>query len=289
MSSNSPTVARWELAIRLRQRLELMGVKVPALCKEVGFTPAYWSHMMTGRSVPTEDKLRQVLDQLEFPADEYPDMFELRTAAKEAGRWSRFSALFGDELMRLFGLEQGAHSIRGHESALIPAMLQTPDYIRGLMTSPYGVRSTVEADQYTEARLMRQERLTGSDPLHFTAILTEALLLQHPWGARTQIAQLRHIRSLIEEHPATIDVRVAPLGSPECVALGGTVFLIDFASSRLPTVAWYDNALFGQVVDDPTQVRNLGYVFDNVLAAAPSREQSFALIEATETRLASQT
>ncbi|MFI9504759.1 hypothetical protein [Nocardia sp. NPDC052566] len=37
-------------------------------------------------------------------------------------------------------------------------MLRSPEYMRALMTSPYGVRSVVEADQYIEARMLRQER-----------------------------------------------------------------------------------------------------------------------------------
>lgn len=287
MNSSSATVARWELAIRLRQRLELLGIKVPALCKEVGFTPAYWSHVMTGRSVPTQEKLGQVLDVLEFPDTERSEMLDLRVAAKEPGHWARFSALFGDELMRLFGLEQGAHSIREYEGVLVPAMLQSPDYIRALMNSPYGVRSAVEADQYIEARMMRQERLTGPEPLHFTAMLTEAVLLQHPWGEKIQIAQLHHIQMLMEQYPNTIDVRVIPFGAPEYAALSGTFYLIDFASSRLPTVAWYENALFGQIVDDSVQVRNLNYVYEKVFAAMPSREHSYDLIDRTARELAS--
>ncbi|WP_405160788.1 helix-turn-helix domain-containing protein [Nocardia sp. NBC_01499] len=286
---NSPTVARWELAIRLRQQLELLGIKVPALCKVVGFTPAYWSHVMTGRSVFTEEKLEQLLDHLEFSDADRSELRDLRAAAKEPGRWAPYSALFGDELMRLYGLEHGAHSLRVHEAVLVPAMLQAPDYMRALMRSPYGVRSTVEADQYIEARLMRQERLTGPQPLHLTAMLTEAVLLQSPWGPQVQLAQLRHIQSLIEQFSETIDVRVIPLSEPECIALSGNVYLIDFESSRLPTVAWYENALFGQVVEDPVQVRNLSFVYNNVLAAVPSREESLAFIDRTVRELASKT
>ncbi|NNH72981.1 helix-turn-helix domain-containing protein [Nocardia uniformis] len=287
MALSSPTVARWELAIRLRQRLDLLGIKAPALCKEVGITPAYWSHVMTGRSVPTEEKLNQVLGVLEFPAEERPEVLELRAAAKESGRWARFSALFGDELMRLYGLEHGSHSIREYEGVLVPAMLQTPDYIRALMNSPYGVRSAVEADQYVEARLMRQERLTGPEPLRFTAMLTESVLLHRPWGGKIQVDQLRHIQALMEKYPETVDVRVIPFDAPEYAALSGTVYLIDFASSRLPTVAWYENALFGQVVEDAVQVRNLNYVYEQVFAAMPSRGESFARIDKTARELAS--
>ncbi|WP_378733306.1 helix-turn-helix domain-containing protein [Nocardia brasiliensis] len=289
MIPNSPTVARWEMAIRLRQRLDLLGIKVPVLCKAVGFTPAYWSHVMTGRSVFTEEKLEQLLDQLEFPDGERSELRQLRAAAKEPGKWARYSALFGDELLRLYGLEHGAHSLRVHEAVLVPAMLQAPDYMRALMESPYGVRSTVEADQYIEARLLRQERLTGPEPLYLTAVLTEPVLLQSPWGPQVQLAQLRHIQTLIEEFSTTIDVRVVPLSSPECVALSGNVYLIDFESSRLPTVAWYENALFGQVVEDPVQVRNLSFVYNNVLAAVPSREESLAFIDRTAREIASKT
>ncbi|WP_378733304.1 helix-turn-helix domain-containing protein [Nocardia brasiliensis] len=285
MVPTSPTVARWEIAIRLRQRLELLDIKVPTLCKAVGFTPAYWSHVMTGRSVFTEEKLKQLLDHLEFSTVDRSELLELRAAAKEPGKWARYSALFGDELLRLYGLEHGARSLRVHEAVIVPALLQAPDYMRALMTSPYGVRSAVEANQYIEARLLRQERLTGPEPLHLTAMLTEAVLLQSPWGPAVQLAQLLHIKSLME-HSETIDVRVIPLSTPECVALSGNVYLIDFENSRLPTVAWYENALFGQVVEDPVQVRNLSFVYNNVLAAVPGREQSLAFIERTARTLA---
>lgn len=158
-------------------------------------------------------------------------------------------------------------------------MLQAPDYMRALMTSPYGVRSAVEADKYVEARMRRQKRLDGPDAVHFTAMLTEAVLLQHPWGPKVQIAQLRHIKSLIEAHPDTVDVRVIPLGAPECAALSGNVYLLDFESCWLPTVAWFENALFGALVEDPVQARNLNYVYNNVFAAMPDQGRSLDLID----------
>ncbi|MFI9511241.1 helix-turn-helix domain-containing protein [Nocardia sp. NPDC052566] len=287
MVPTSPTVARWELAIRLRQRLELLDIKVPALCKAMGFTPAYWSHIMTGRKVFTEETMTKLLDHLEFPSDERDEFLELRAAAKEPGRWARYSTLFGEELMRLYGLEQGAHTLRLHEAVLVPAMLQSPEYMRALMTSPYGVRSVVEADQYIEARMLRQERLIGAQPLYLTAMLTAPVLLQSPWGEEIQLAQLRHIKQLMEDHPDTIDVRVIPLDTPECLAMSGNVYLIDFESPRLPTLAWYENALFGQVVEDPVQVRNLSFVYNNVFAAVPSRDESYAFIDKTARELAS--
>ncbi|WP_280483425.1 hypothetical protein [Nocardia farcinica] len=39
MAPSSPTVARWELAVRFKQRLDELSIKVPALCKAIGFTP----------------------------------------------------------------------------------------------------------------------------------------------------------------------------------------------------------------------------------------------------------
>ncbi|MBF6071913.1 helix-turn-helix transcriptional regulator [Nocardia farcinica] len=279
MAPSSPTVARWELAVRFKQRLDELSIKVPALCKAIGFTPAYWSHVVTGRSVLSEEKMHKLIEHLDFPADQRAELLALRAAAKEPGWWNKYAALFGDELLRLYGLEHGAQRIRVHEGVIVPAMLQAPDYMRALMTSPYGVRSAVEADKYVEARMRRQKRLDGPDAVHFTAMLTEAVLLQHPWGPKVQIAQLRHIKSLIEAHPDTVDVRVIPLGAPECAALSGNVYLLDFESCWLPTVAWFENALFGALVEDPVQARNLNYVYNNVFAAMPDQGRSLDLID----------
>ncbi|WP_225725517.1 MULTISPECIES: helix-turn-helix transcriptional regulator [unclassified Nocardia] len=286
----SPIVARWELALRLRQRREELGLSPASITKKLGLSPAYLSHIENERNLMSEDKLRPLLDVLDIDMSEQEELLALHAIAKGRGWWNRYTATFGTELIRLFGLEYGAHTIRVFESVAIPGLLQCPEYVRALMNSPFGVRSPVQADQQAEARLRRQERLTSSEPLHFTAILNQAALLQQPWGPDIRRAQLRHLIALSKEHPDTIDIRVLPFDSPACLSLGGSsIYLIDFTSPRLPTLAWSENGARGQIIEDAMQVRELNHLYTSVFAVAPSRAESLALIERVEGQIGSNT
>jgi len=287
---NSPIVARWEIALRLRQRREELGLAPAAITKQLGLSQAYLSHIENERNLMSEDKLRPLMTVLEIDEDEQNELLAVHAVAKGRGWWSRYSAIFNDELMRLHGLEHGAQSIRVHESVLMPGLLQCPEYVRALMNSPFGVRSPAYADPLIEARFKRQERLTQPEPLQFTALLNQGALLQQPWGPDVARAQLQHLIALIEGHPETMDIRIIPFDSAASAALVGvTVYLLDFSSPRLPTLAWSENGAFGQIIEDQMQVRELNHLYTTAFAMAPSRQESLELIKRSERQLSSTT
>ena len=180
----SPVVASWELALRLKRRREQLGVEVRTITEALGFTRNYWSAVENERKILSRESLTRILELFEFDAEEKEELLALRAAAKERGWWTRYPALFDNEIQRLFGLEQGARSIRDYENLLIPGLLQTADYTRGIMMPDVTMRP-VEVDQRIEARLRRQERLIDSnDPFKFTAVISEASLRQQIGGPR---------------------------------------------------------------------------------------------------------
>lgn len=274
----SPVVARWELALRLRQRREQVSIDVRTITQALGFTRNYWSAVENERKILSQESLLKVIELFEFGKEEQEELIELRAAAKEHGWWARYSAIFDDDLQRLFGLEYGAHSVRGYESLLIPGLLQTADYARALMTPDPTVRA-VEVDQRVEARLRRQERLTGASPLRLTQLISEAALRQEIGGPEVLRTQLEHLATTIEEHPDTIDVRVIPFTARSCGLFGAaTVHLIDFENTRLPTVIWQETVTSRGVIDDPTNVRDISGTYRDGLRRALSGEHSLKLI-----------
>ncbi len=286
--SSSPIVARWEIALRLRQRREELGLMPATITKKLGLSPAYLSHIENERNLMSEDKLRPLMTLLEIDEEEQNELLAVHAVAKGRGWWSRYSAIFNDELMRLHGLEAGAQSIRVHESVLMPGMLQCPEYVRAMMNSPFGVLSPAHAQPMIEARLRRQDRISGPDPVQFTAMLNQAALLQQPYGSDVAVAQLRHLITIITEHPDTVDIRIIPFDSPVCLAFGGvTIYLLDFESARLPTVAWSENGAFGRILDDDMQVRELNHLYKTCFALVPGKEESLELIKRTERQLSS--
>lgn len=278
MAPASPTVAGWELSLRLRQRREQLGVEVKTITDRLGFTRNYWSAVENERTILSAEKLPLVLEVLEFDEEERKELTGLREVAKRRGWWSRYSALFDDELMRYYGLEHGASGIRTYESLLIPGLLQTPDYACALMEADVSVRPA-EVHQYLEVRMRRQRRLSGDDPLRLTAVISEAALLQRIGGPEVLREQLRHLIKAVESHPDTIELHVIPFSAPACGVFGASTFhLIDFASPRLPTLAWQETITARAILDKDTQIRELHFTYAEALAKSLGTEDSLRLV-----------
>ncbi len=274
----SPTVAAWELALRLRRRRLQLGVEVRTITQRLGFSRNYWSAVENERKILSEENLVKLLDLFEFDQEERQELLDLRTAAKERGWWSGYSAVLDDEIERLFGLEFGAYSIRGYESILIPGLLQIPDYARAIMTQSVTVRQ-VEVEQQVEIRMRRQERLTGDSPLRLTALISEAVLRQEIGGRAVIRRQLAHVLEMVEGHPDTIDVRVIPFRVPACGLFGSaTMQIIGFQNRRLPTVIWQESVTSWGIVDDPTKVRDIAGAYGEALGTALGDQESLHFI-----------
>lgn len=275
----SPVVASWELALRLKHRREQLGVEVRTITETLGFTRNYWSLIENERKILSLESLTRIIELFEFDAEEGEELLALRAAAKERGWWTRYSALFDNEIQRLYGLEQGAKGIRNYENLLIPGMLQTADYTRSIMIPDVTMRQ-VEVDQRVEARLRRQVRLNDdNDPFTFTAILSEAALLQQIGGRQVLRDQLKHLTTLIERHPDALDIRVIPFTATACGLFGGaTVVLLDFDNPQLPTLAWQETVTSWGIIDDPTQVRNLTTTFQDAYRRALNKKETLLMI-----------
>jgi hypothetical protein len=255
-----------------------MGVEVKTITQALGFSRNYWSAVENERKLLSEESLVKLLELLEFEESERRELLELRGAAKERGWWSRYSALLDAEVQRMFGLEFGAQSIRDYESLLIPGLMQTADYARAIMAPNVTIRR-VEVDQLVRVRMERQKRLTSDDPLHITAVISEAALHQQIGGPIVLRNQLEYITRMVETYSDTIEVRVIPFTATACGLFGAaTVHLIDFENPKLPTVAWQETVTAWGIIDDATQVRNIKLTYDEALGRTLSTQRSLELI-----------
>ena len=276
--ASSPMVAAWELAVRLRQRREQVGIEVKTITQTMGFSRNYWSAVENERKLLSEESLVKLLDLFEFGDEERREMIALRAAAKEHGWWSRYSAVLDQEVQRLFGLESGARSIRSYENLLIPGLLQTKDYARAMMT-PAVIIPQIEVEELVEARMRRQERLFAENPLRLTALVSEASLRQEIGGRDVLHRQLERIAQVVEQYPDTIDVRVIPFAVQSCGLFGAsTVYLIDFENTRLPTVVWQETVTSWGIIDDPIKVRDISVTYREAYHVALGGRDSLKLI-----------
>ncbi|WP_454194278.1 DUF5753 domain-containing protein [Nocardia sp. Marseille-Q1738] len=281
MARTSPTVAGWELMLRIREQSKALGVKATTIQKALDISSAYWSQVANYRGVLTETKLEILLDLLEFEPDEKKELIALRKVAKGRGWWNEYSALFNDELARFFGLEDGAQSIRSVDNSVIPGLLQTEDYIRALVSSIVYTARPTEAQQRVRARLQRQRRLEEPDALQLSVVIGQAALMQEVGGPDVQRGQLRHLLELAEQYADTLDLRVIPFNARGSIAnLNTATFqLLDFESARLPMLGWLETAIYGEVIEDPKKVEALDYLYNQVRTIALDRDESLSLID----------
>ncbi|QLY31035.1 helix-turn-helix transcriptional regulator [Nocardia huaxiensis] len=278
MAPVSPTVARWELVLRLRELREQRGFDSATFAKRVGFTPANWSHVEKGRRVLTVNTIGPVLELLEVDGEEREELQELLALSKERGWWAKSPALLGPELQRYYGMEVGAESIRSYDSLVIPGLLQTEEYARALISADVMIRP-VQVEQLVAVRMRRQERLRGPERVELTAVVGEATLLQQIGGPKVLRGQLEHLVELLEDLDS-VTVRVIPFAATHGAILGGSSFhLLDFAGESLPTFAWVESSVFGGAVDDPGLVRDLAFALVRALDQSLSRTESLELIK----------
>ncbi|MCP9622017.1 helix-turn-helix transcriptional regulator [Nocardia otitidiscaviarum] len=277
MAPVSPTVARWELVLRLRELREQHGFDSATFAKRVGFTPANWSHVEKGRRVLTVNTIGPVLELLEVEGEEREELLALLAASKERGWWAKSSALIGTELQRYYGMEYGAEAIRSYDSLVIPGLLQTEEYARALISADVMIRP-VQVEQLVAVRMRRQQRLFDDDRPEVTAVVGEATLRQQIGGPKVLRGQLEHLARLLDDNDA-VTVRVIPFTATAGAVLGGSSFhLLDFTAAALPTFGWVESAVFGGAVDDPDQVRDLSFAYVRALDQSLDRAESLEMI-----------
>src|SRR5262249_30026184 len=151
-----------------------------------------------------------LIAEYEFDDAEAAELRDLRHQASHRGWWAQFSALFSDELQRMFGLEHGAESVRAYDNGLMNGLLQTREYATAIIAGGLPNLRLAEVDRRVAARLIRQRRLTEDDPLQLTVIMSELSVRQQVGGPTVLADQLRHLLDLIERLSHTLDVRVVP-------------------------------------------------------------------------------
>lgn len=275
----SPTVASWELAHRLRQRRLDLGFDVESIRAELNISRPYWSAVENDRTRLSEAKLRDVLEMFEFDEQESCELLALRTAAKERGWWSKQTGLIGDEIERLYGLEDGADRIRSYESSLVTGLLQTEEYAKEVIESDPSVPAA-NVNRLVDIRMRRQERRTGSDPVMLTSIMSEASLLQRVGTAGSLRRQLSYLAEQVDKYPDNLEIRIHPFSAPPRGAAGSsTLYLLDFPTPHLPTVAWQEAMRIIGLTEEPESVEFLVLCFDLLLETCLSVEESQVLIE----------
>lgn len=253
---------------RMRALREAAGVSPKQAANLLRTVPERISNMEYGRA-SFSHRDHQKLTELYGTADEefQAVMKLIRGQENVPGWWAAYSDILPDWVEPYFSLEEQASSIYVWEMQFVPGLLQTDEYMRGVMG--LGQAEGPDLSRRAEARMLRQEILLRDRPPRFTAVIDEAALRRPPVRPDVMREQIRELLKMCE-HPA-VTVRVMRFGEVAGATNAFTILRFDQPGPRdIVYIEHYTGAAYldGRAeIDAYSRAMN-----DNLNRAAPEEE-----------------
>lgn len=276
-----PTISRLLLGRALRELRDAAGISREQAAAALKCSKARIDHIEVGRNALGYAELVMLLRDY-YGGDEATlnELEALRERASQRGWWS--TSGLSDWLARYVGLEFDAVSVRISELELIPGLMQTEDYARACYSLDDRWLAK-DVDRRVAARIKRQERLTGANPLQLTAVVSQGALercARQPSVAQAQLRQL-----IDRAQWPNIELRVLPFEVGLHVAMAASFMLLSFPEGLLNDVAYQEYAVGGDVIEDASVVAQLDRLFDKLRGQALGEDESLAMITELATAL----
>lgn len=274
MADGSPTVRRRELGTLLRKLREEKGMTVRQVTEQLLCSPSKVSRIETGQRGATQRDVRDLCDFYGVTDQAFRNqLMDLAKQGKRQGWWQPFGLPYSTYV----GFEAEARVIRDFDSAVVPGLLQTPEYVRALHEDPLPFGSRDLIGQRIQARLRRQELITrpSPPPLELRAILDEAVLHRVIGGPAVMAAQLKRV--VQETARPNVTVQVIPYSVGAHPALDSNFNILEFSGSAADIV--YSEGMVGFIyLDRPEDINRYHEVFQHLSQIALPPDQSAELM-----------
>ncbi|MFJ9616869.1 helix-turn-helix domain-containing protein [Streptomyces noursei] len=204
---------RSELGAALRVLRQASGKEAKAVARSAVMSASKLSKIETGKLAPSADDVDRILTAIGVSRDVKAEYMEAaRAVATEATAWRLIQrAGLHKAQKQLQAIETRMSLLRLFQPALVPGLLQTPEYMRAILSrhadlTEETVRRTISA------RLERQQVLyDAGKTLRF--VITEPVLR---WLIVPPLVMVGQIDRLITlSRLPNIDIRVVPLAGPK--------------------------------------------------------------------------
>ena len=268
VAEGSPTVRRRELGALLRKLREDQGMSVKQVTEHLLCSPSKVSRIETGQRGATLRDVRDLCELYGVTKEADRDrLMDLAREGKQQGWWQPYDLPYSTYV----GLEAEALSIKDYDSAVIPGLLQTPDYARARHEGAFPRLRPEKIEQRIEATLKRQLLLTRDQPPHLWSILDEAVLHRVMGSPEIMREQLQSISRAMEM--PNVVVQIVPYAVGAHPALD-SVFTILELPGLVPTVVYIEGLLGEVYLEREHDVERYSSVFERLQTIALSAKDS---------------
>ena len=259
------------LGIRLRDLRRDAGLTGRELATSCGWVPSKVSKIELGKQIPSEDDIRDWCVACQFPSEISDLVAAVRSIDAQYMDWRR-SLKTGTRRRQRANIDayEKTRLIRAWEPTVIPGLLQTAPYARGILTTVidfHGIPDDIE--EGVQARLEAQ-RVLGRTHRRFLFLLGEAALYTAVGDREAMTEQLR--RLLDATRAPRLSLGIVPLAAPYTVPRNNAFTIYD---SRMVTVATYTAEL---TLRQRHEVTIYEKAFDRLMALAVRGEEAPRLV-----------
>jgi transcriptional regulator with XRE-family HTH domain len=237
------------------------------------------SRWENGERVPKPTDVARLLAIMDVTGPRYDEILDMAIGRHDP-QW--LAVNMPDQRQQLAALieyEATATGIIAVSPLILPGLLQSPAYIRAIMTAGYVPAGEIEAR--IAARLNRRKVLMRKDPVHFVALVGEAAVRELIGGRQVMVEQLRHL-----QHMATqphVELLIIPLEVGWHPGLEGAFYLIE--SEDVDPVVHMENRRSGLFLHEADDVQNYRDAVDTIKEVALGVPESAMFLAAMIDRM----
>ncbi len=264
---------RVRLAARLRELRAATGLSGNRFAVErIGWPQSRLSRLETGAQLPTEADVDAWVHAAGLGKDVATELLTLLERARiEYATWRgtfRHLGGAGGKQTSVGELEKRATSVKGYQPRMILGLLQTPAYMRELLTLPGSPVADEDLDAMLTKRIQRQQVLYGGDKQLYL-LMGEAALHAGVGTVGTLAGQLDRLTTVIEL--PGVEVGIVPFTVPVLPVPGFAIYDASVVTAE---------TLSGeQRLTEPDEVTDYITFFDHLRDAAATGEDAVALIQ----------
>ncbi|MET8994414.1 helix-turn-helix transcriptional regulator [Amycolatopsis sp. NPDC004169] len=236
MKPTSTSPGSRALAASLREVRVARGKGLRELARMVRILPQLLSAWEKGQRVPQPEDVARLLGALRVDDLTYDRMMRLARHARDDNWLDSNPSDLPPALNGIVEYERTATRITNWYHAIVPGLLQTPDYARAILSnSEIGLE---QADSMLVVRLNRQRILTRPDPVRLTALIGEIAIRDEIGSPDIMSDQVDHLLQMMAL--PNISLRIVPANIGYHPGLIGSFILYEFPG--LPAIVHLENS-----------------------------------------------
>ena len=271
-TEQDPAVQRRRLRVELRRARDAAELKQAEVARAMDWSPSKLIRIERGDVNISTNDLRALLSHYGVKdKGKINSLLELARSARGTSFYDQYTDLLKQGFKEYLAYEASASVVRQYDPILIPGLLQSEEYARGLFAG-LGRSDPETADRGWAVRQHRQAVHDRESPPEMMFILDEAALRRHVGRGSAMRHQLERIREYAAE--SYISVQIMPFTRGAHPGMVGNFILLEFTDPNLDDLVHLESSNSITVRDDTELIAQYLDRFAQLTEQALSQDES---------------